>query len=275
MKKQKVIVNQVYDINPVGVRFIGPSYDPMWHGQHPLIDGWQINVNFKGDIMSLVNNLELTKEYGLLPEHSKILYRGYSDKFDVTYVKYLFDCGFFDRGQKRAKDFKDRIQAQMVNPTVTENVDSKQKDDVVPVAVSKAPIQFSYADEMGYKVCVQYNGKWNEYPPIILDRLGYNPRGGKIIDIVVNYVDYLTDVVYFFKAGVFDGGIKHAWAFLDKINAKIKADNPVVDYSKFYTPVAVLPYDIYYKGDTFEKVSLPLQFGNIYAQIKNSRRLYN
>jgi len=268
MKKQKVIVNQVYDINPVGVRFIGPSYDPMWHGQRPLIDGWQMNVNFKGDIMSLVNNLELTKEYGLLPEHSEILYRGYSEKFDVTHVKYLFDCGLFKKGQKRAYAFKDKIQAQMVNPTVTQTILPKPENKIVPVAVSKVPKQSTYNGDDGYKVSVQYNGCWDEYPPIVLTHLGYNPNGGKIIDFDCNHIDYITDVVYFFKTGVFDSGIKHAWEFIDKVNAKIKANNPVLDVSKFYTPVAVLPYDIYYKGDTFEKVTLSVQFGNIYAQIK-------
>ena len=268
-KKDKVIVNQIYDIDPVKVTFIGPSCSTFFNSMDPLIDGWQVNVNFKGNITSLFDNEDLLKEYGLLPDHCETLFKAYSSLLDVTHVKYLFDVGLFKRGQKRAYTFRDRIQSQMIAPVIRTGGEANTKNKVSPIFVSKMPKRIFDDKNEGYLITVRYKGDWTEYPPVVLKQADYLPGGSEIIDFYNDDVERVTRVDYFFKIDSLNTGIKRAWDFLDKINNKISADNKIKrDFSQFYVPVAVLPHDIYYKGDVFEKVTLPVRFGDIYAQLK-------
>lgn len=256
MKKKPIIISdeQVFDVTPKEVTFIGAARDYRWCNKE-VVDGYQVNINFKGNMMSLFTNEELTKEYGLLPDGAEINCRVYSETRDVTHVRYLFQSDLFHNGEKRAEKFKEKIQNQMLNPVNINNPYNK----VTPLRVSKTPEQCFNDKKDGYKVSVVFEGEWGNYPPMILSKNKYYPRRTDIINFSYNFTEHITNVDYLFKRGLFNGGMKRAWKFIDKMNSQI---NDAETQKQYYIPLVVGNYCVWYRDGKFEKLVLPIKFYN-------------
>ena len=260
MKKKPIIISdeQVFDVTPKEVTFIGAARDYRWRNKE-VVDGYQVNINFKGNMMSLFTNEELTKEYGLLPDGAEINCRVYSETRDVTHVRYLFQSDLFHNGEKRAEKFKEKIQNQMANPVNINN----PYNNVTPLRVSKTPV-ISYIDgkREGYRVSVKFDGDFDNAATMdFLHNLqnDYYPRGAQIIDINYDFVNHTTDVCYVFTPGMFGRGEKRAWKLIDKINAQI---NVAETQKQYYIPLVVGNYCVWYRDGKFEKLVLPIKFYN-------------
>jgi len=264
MKPIIISDEQVFDVTPKEVAFIGPVPDYRCRNIE-LVDGYQVNINFKGNMMPLFTNEELAKEYGLLPNGAEIRCRLYSEARDVTHVRYLFKGGFFHDGEKRAERFKNKIQDQMANPVNINNPDNK----VSPLRVSKTPEQCFNGKKDGYKVSVVFEGEWGNYPPLVLSKNKYYPRGAQVLNFDYNFAEHITNVDYLFKHGLFNGGMKRAWKFIDKLNAQIN-DNK--QNMLMYKPVVVDNlFKVRYDDGVFKELILSVHFGNLGKQIDSSK----
>ncbi len=263
MKKQKTVVSKIYDITPIDVKYIGPQYNPIWRGtKKPLIDGWQIGVKFSGNIESLVFDEVLSKEYGLLPNHATMIYREYIPKNDITYVRYLFNNDLFVNGEKRAHQFKERIQMQMVNNA--DGYEVLSKETVVPFSVSEKPEDYVHGKNIGYKVSVKFDGEWGMVHPSVFRRFKYSPRGAKVINFNYDFLNNITDVDFLFENRMFSNGLQRAQNFVDNMNTQIEANKE----KSYYMPTMVGAYEVYYCNDIFKKIVLPVHFGDVHPSVK-------
>ncbi len=258
MTRQKTVVSKIYDITPINIVHMGPLYDARWKNTpHPVIDGWQLGVYFKGNIESLVFDEILSKEYGLLPKHSKMIYRQYVSDRDITYVRYLFKHNLFVNGEKLAQQFKNKIQMQMANSGRDNNV--LPSDAIVPFSVSKKPEKIKGGK--GYKVSVRFDGDWELYWSEVVGR---KPHGAYIDGYNYDFANHTTKVDYVFNSGVFGRGMHRAQKFIDNVNVQILSNQE----KQYYTPIVIGHYEVYYRDDVFQKITLPVHFGDIYASVK-------
>lgn len=119
--------SQIYSLNPVQVEYVGPVYDTQLSQIWAVVDGYQVNVQFRGDVTPVFANAELAKSYGVLPRRSKIILNQYGVHEDVTNVWYLFNTGLLEIGEVRAAKFRDKIQSQ-INLLNKENASAKNEN---------------------------------------------------------------------------------------------------------------------------------------------------
>lgn len=107
------IIKQHYRIRPTEVKFVGPVCTSYVANTLSVVDGYQVNVKFKGNLIPVISNKKLARKNELLPRRSEVVLHIYAENEDMTYIWYVFYPGLFDAGQIRAIKFKDRIQSKI------------------------------------------------------------------------------------------------------------------------------------------------------------------